>query len=501
MKKVLNILLIFLLAFLTNCSEETTGFVGKGTITGRVVEAISFDPIENAKITLSPTNNTVFTDVDGYFIIEEVEEGDYSVSATKENYLTSFEPATVSVDLTINVIFEMEDDNALNRPPSTPILISPTDGSENLELSVELTWESTDPEEDEILYSLEIKNDNNNNIIKIDSISETSYVISNLNYGVKYFWQVGATDNINNEVLSTVSTFKIKPFPENRYLYVEKFSNNNNVIYSSSFNENDTIPENKIQLTSEELNSWRPRKNQASNLIAFLRTYNNETHLFTMSPNGSDVKKVTDAISVTGNNYNEIDYSWSSNGDRFIYPHYDKLYVINKDGSGLKQIYKTTDGSFITECDWSSDESLIALKTNDITGYNNSIFTIDLTGNVINNVLFDVNGAAGGLNISVDNKLLLYSYDISEFESPNNRQLDTHIFIYKFSDNSVVDVSSNKPAGTLDLDPRFSPNESEVIFVNTSNDGISLKTIYKMDIDNNNDRIEMFLNAIMPDWE
>jgi hypothetical protein len=220
-----------------------------------------------------------------------------------------------------------------------------------------------------------------------------------------------------------------------------------------------------------------------------------------MSPNGSDVKKVTDAISVTGNNYNEIDYSWSSNGDRFIYPHYDKLYVINKDGSGLKQIYKTTDGSFITECDWSSDESLIALKTNDITGYNNSIFTIDLTGNVINNVLFDVNGAAGGLNISVDNKLLLYSYDISEFESPNNRQLDTHIFIYKFSDNSVVDVSSNKPAGTLDLDPRFSPNESEVIFVNTSNDGISLKTIYKMDIDNNNDRIEMFLNAIMPDWE
>lgn len=501
MKKVLTILLIFLLAFLTNCSEETTGFVGKGAITGRVVEAISFDPIENAKITLSPTNNTVFTDVDGYFIIEEVEEGDYSVSATKENYLTSFEPATVSVDLTINVIFEMEDDNALNRPPSIPILISPTDGSENLELSVELTWESTDPEEDEILYSLEIKNDNNNNIIKIDSISETSYVISNLNYGVKYFWQVGATDNINNEVLSTVSTFKIKPFPENRYLYVEKFSNNNNVIYSSSFNENDTIPENKIQLTSKELNSWRPRKNQASNLIAFLRTYNNETHLFTMSPNGSDVKKVTNAISVTGNNYNEIDYSWSSNGDRFIYPHYDKLYVINKDGSGLKQIYKTTDGSFITECDWSSDESLIALKTNDITGYNISIFTIDLTGNVINNVLFDVNGAAGGLNISVDNKLLLYSYDISEFESPNNRQLDTHIFIYKFSDNSVVDVSSNKPAGTLDLDPRFSPNESEVIFVNTSNDGISLKTIYKMDIDNNNERIEMFLNAIMPDWE
>jgi hypothetical protein len=501
MKKSINILLIFLLVFLTNCSEETTGFIGKGTITGRVVEAVSFDPIENAKITLSPTNNTVFTDVDGYFNIEEIEAGDYSVSATKENYLTTFEPATVTVDLTVNVIFEMEDDNALNRPPSAPILISPIDTTEDLELSVEFTWESTDPDEDEISYSIELKNDYNNDIIKVDSISESTYVISNLKYGVKYFWQIGASDNINDEVLSTISTFKIKQFPENRYVYVEKYENNNNVIYSSSFNETDSIPENKIQLTSEELNSWRPRKNQASNLIAFLRTYNNETHLFTMRPNGSDVKKVTDAVPVTGFNFNEIDYSWSSNGDRFIYPHYDKLYIINKDGSGLKQIYKTTDGSFITECDWSNDESLIALKTNDIAGYNISIFTIDLEGNTINNVLSGVHGAAGGLNISINNKLLLYSYDISEFESPNNRQLDTHIFIHKFSDATNLDISSNKIAGTVDLDPRFSPNEAEVIFVNTSNDGISIKNIYKMDIDDNNDRTKMFSNAIMPDWE
>ncbi|MBI9041798.1 carboxypeptidase regulatory-like domain-containing protein [Lutibacter sp.] len=501
MKKNINILLIFLLVFLTNCSEETTGFIGKGTITGRVVEAVSFDPIENAKITLSPTNNTVFTDVDGYFTIEEIEAGDYSVSATKENYLTTFEPATVTVDLTVNVIFEMEDDNALNRPPSAPILISPIDATEDLELSVEFTWESTDPDEDEISYSIELKNDYNNDIIKVDSISESTYVISNLKYGVKYFWQIGASDNINDEVLSTISTFKIKQFPENRYVYVEKYENNNHVIYSSSFNETDSIPENKIQLTSEELNSWRPRKNQASNLIAFLRTYNNETHLFTMSPNGSDVKKVTDAVPVTGFNFNEIDYSWSSNGDRFIYPHYDKLYIINKDGSGLKQIYKTTDGSFITECDWSNDESLIALKTNDIAGYNISIFTIDLEGNTINNVLSGVHGAAGGLNISINNKLLLYSYDISEFESPNNRQLDTHIFIHKFSDATNLDISSNKIAGTVDLDPRFSPNEAEVIFVNTSNDGISIKDIYKMDIDDSNDRTKMFSNAIMPDWE
>ena len=76
-----------------------------------------------------------------------------------EDYLTSFEAATVSKDLEVNVIFELEDDNALNRPPSTPVLLTPINGVENQELSVELTWESIDPEEDSLLYSLKIIND------------------------------------------------------------------------------------------------------------------------------------------------------------------------------------------------------------------------------------------------------------------------------------------------------------------------------------------------------
>ncbi|MFK5958649.1 MAG: carboxypeptidase regulatory-like domain-containing protein [Lutibacter sp.] len=501
MKKNLNIILIFLLTLFVNCSEETTNFLGKGTITGRVVEALSFNPIENAKVTLTPTNNTVFTDVDGYFIMEEIEEGDYSVSVAKEDYLTTFEPATVAADSEVNVIFEMEDDNALNRPPSTPIIKTPIDGSENEELSVELSWSSTDPDEDPITYRLEIKNDIDNNIIEVENIIDSTYVISDLKYGVKYFWQIAASDDINPEVLSSVSNFKTKMNPDNRFFYVRKGTNTNNIIYSANFNETDSALENEVELTTEDQNSWRPRKNQASNLIAFLRTTNNETHLFTMNQDGSNVSQVTSAIAVASYNLNEIDFSWSSNGDRLIYSHYDKLYVINKDGSGLQQIYQTIDGSYITECDWSNDESMIALKTNDLTGYNVSIYTIDLDGNTLTTVLSGVLGAAGGLNISVDNKLLMYTYDISEYENSDNRQLDTRIFMYDFDLATATDISAGKDNGTVDLDPRFSPNEAEVIFVNTSNDGISTRTIYKMDILGENDRASLFVNTYMPDWE
>ncbi|MBK5210207.1 MAG: carboxypeptidase regulatory-like domain-containing protein [Flavobacteriaceae bacterium] len=496
--------MILALSFFIGCNEDTVDLVGLGTITGRVVEAESFNPIENAKVTISPSNNTIFSDADGYFIMEDVEAGDYSVSATKEGYLTNFEPATVTVGLTVNVIFEMEDETALNRPPSTPILITPADGAEEQELSVQLIWSSKDPEADSVTYRLEIKNANNNDIIKVEALIDTSYVASNLKYGTKYFWQIVANDSINPEVLSAVSSFKTKVNPENRYFYVRKFSNDNNVIYSANYNEVDETPGNEVQLTADNKNSWRPRKNQASNLIAFLRTFNNETHLYTMNQDGSNIFKVTSVVPIAGFNLNDIDFSWSSNGEKLIYPHYNKLYSINKDGSGLQQIFQTSDGSFITECDWSNDGSMIALKTNDVTGYGVSIFTINMSGNILTTVLTGVNGAAGGLNFSADNKLLLYSRDVSGFESPNNRQLDTRIFVYNFVTGIAKDLSVDKPAGTLDLDPRFSPNEAEIIFVNTSNDGLSLKSIYKVELDliiSIDSRTLLFPNATMPDWE
>ncbi len=500
MKFLIQFSIIFSLIFITACSEDTVGFTGVGKITGRVVEAENFNPVENAKVVLSPTNNTVFSDVDGYFTFEEVETGDYSVSAIKEEFLTNFQPATVSTGLEVNVVFEMDIETAGNRPPSAPILISPEDLSTKIDLAVELVWSSKDPENDTIHYKIKIKNDRNNDEQIIGELLDSTYVLSNLTNGTKYFWQVSATDNINEEVWSTLSSFETTQVTNNRYLYVRE-ENNNNVIYSSDEDGNETA------LSLDNISSWRPRKNLATNKIAFLRSDNFETQLYTMNADGSDVFKVT-SVSVDGFKQSELDFSWSSNGAKLIYPHFDKLYEINKDGSGLKLIHQTSDGSFISECDWSSDESTIVVKTNNTNGYNISIYTIDMSGNKIQTILSGVNGAAGGINLSVDNKMLLYTYDASGFESSNYRQLDNRMYIYYFDTDKKVDISEEKTDGTNDLDPRFSPSEAEVIFVSTSNDGISQRNIFTQNIvkDNNTggdnySREEKFTNAIMPDWE
>ncbi len=121
---------------------------------------------------------------------------------------------------------------------------------------------------------------------------------------------------------------------------------------------------------------------------------------------------------------------------------------------------------------------------------------------MVQTVLQNVPGAAGGLSFSVDGTKLLYSYDVSGHQDADYRQLDTHLFIYDLNAATATDISaeSEKPVGMNDLDPRFSPNDAEVIFMSTSNDGISQRIIMKITLQDYS-RTNLFPDAEMPDWE
>lgn len=503
MKKVIKIITVLLITFLfIDCGEDgTIGLVEYGDLTGKVVEKDGYMPLENVKITISPTNNTVFTDAEGNFKFEGIEAQEYSVQAAKDEFLDQFEGATVIKDKVVNVVLEMEISTALNKPPTKPVLITPEDGSINLPNEVALLWEVTDPDEDELTFAIEIRNDFDNEVVKITGLIDKSYTLSDLKYGAKYFWNIEVSDGIHTEVVSSIRSFTVKDDPENRYFYT-KNETGNNVIYSSSYTDVNEEVYNTVKLTDANLNSWRPRKNNLINLIAFLRIDNNEAHIYTMKTNGSAIKKVTSTIPVAGFKLNELDFSWSSDGSKLIYPYFNKLYSINKDGSDLQKLYETPDGSLISECDWSTDGAKIVIKTNDSNGYNGSIFTIDLNGNVIETIVTGVQGALGGLNLSASGNKLLFTRDVSNHQATSYRQLDSRLFVYNFVDMSFIDASGvDKENGTNDLDPRFSPNEADIIFVNTSNDGISQKNIMKTNLSGNIERVTLFTNATMPDWE
>ncbi|MBD8018185.1 carboxypeptidase-like regulatory domain-containing protein [Kaistella pullorum] len=497
MKNLLNIFTAFVILFsLTSCSEELVSKVQTGTVKGTVIKKGTNQPLKNVKIYTAPSTQTVFTKDDGSFEIAEIPVGEYSLRAELSGYVTTLQGISIkNGGQNVSVVLEMSDDESLNSPPSAPVLLSPTDNAVDQPLSVDLSWSATDPDSLDVLkYTLTVKNDFDQNVIEIKDLTEKHYFLENLKFGVTYYWQVSVSDGVNPAVNSPVFRFKTNSVPNNRFHYVKKSNGNYYIVSSNEAGSN-------FNFTALSANSWRPRLSQNAQQLAFLRTTGGSTHIFTAKPDGSQAFQVT-TIPVGGFNNAELDFSWSTNGKELLYPSFTKLYRINKDGSGLELVYTTPDGSLISECDWSYDGSMIALKTNDPNGYNAKIIVIDMLGNVIKTVLENVNGAAGGLNFSVDGNLLLYTYDISGHQDNNYRQLNTHIFIHNMQTGDVTDVSvaSEKPDGTNDLDPRFSPNNAEVIFTNTSNDGISVKNIMKVTLQDIT-RTALFPDAEMPDWE
>ena len=497
MKNIQLLYMLILVLFFYSCSEEKLAGDEFGTIEGKVVSAIDFKPLANVKVFSSPNTSIVFTDEAGKFTLTNVKVGDYSIEAQKEGYLAKFEPATVSRDKTVNVVFELKLSTSNNKPPSSPVLTSPLDNVINQPIEFSLNWTATDPDKDNLKYEVILRKNNSSEVIVYKDFVDATFLLKDLAYDTKYFWQVSVSDGINSPVLSAVQTFTTISFPNARFLFVRKI-NDNNVIFSGDDSGK------FIQITSLSTNSWRPRKNIQANKIAFIRSSGAQNHIYTMNPDGSGLFKVTNSIPIVGFNSDFINFSWNTSGSQLIYPYFDKLYKINADGSGLTKIYQTTNGKFISECEWSNDGVKIALKVNDASGYSTEIFIINAGGTLLNQVLSGAQGATGSLNFSVNGQRLLFTRDVSGFEDSNYRQLDTKIFQYTLSSNITIDIGLEKPVGTLDLDVRYAPNEAELILMNTSNDGLSVKNIIKYTPATNSlggSRTILFTNASMPDWE
>jgi hypothetical protein len=488
--------LVFLVLMMS-CSEDKFAGEEFGTLEGKVVSAIDFKPLVNVKVFSSPNTSIVFTDEEGKFVVDNVKVGDYSFEAQKDGYIAKFEAATVNADKTTNLVFELKLSTTNNKAPTAAVLVSPADNVVNQSLELNISWTATDPETDVLTYEVTLRNDANSDVVVYSNLTEPNYTLKSLKYNTKYYWQVSVSDGINPKVLSAVNTFTTSTFPNARFLFVKKI-NDNNVIYAG----NDAGEQ--LQITISSTNSWRPRKNTQSAKIAFIRSSGSQNHIYTMNPDGSGIFKVTNFVPIAGFNPDFINFSWNASGSEIIYPYFDKLYKINKDGSGLTKIYQTTDGRFISECDWSNDGSKIALKINNANGYNAEILVINTSGTVINQVLSGIDGALGSLNFSVTGQKLIFTRDISGYENANYRQLDTRIYQYVFSSSAITEIGYDKPSGSVDLDVRYSPSESELIFVNTSNDGLSVKNIVKLVPSTNTTssvRSILFSNASMPDWE
>ena len=490
---------LILVAFVT-CSEDTINENGFGILKGTVVKKGDNTALADVKITTNPASTTVFTDSEGKFLITDIASGQYSVQAEKEDFLASFQAATIVDGVTSTVVFEMDISTANNRPPEEPTLLFPIQDATDVDLVVEFSWETTDPDDDDIIYTFKLLNSTNEEVVFAEELEDTTYTVEELRLGETYFWQVSATDDINPPVQSTLGSFTTIDESFNRFYYVKK-EGNNNVIYSGS-DQGEDANYNQFQLTSDGFNSFRPRKNNTNNKIAFLRTDGSEIHLYTMNTDGSGVDKLTSTIPVSGFRQDEIDFTWYQNGSRLYYPNLNKLYSISASGTGNTLVYEAPAGVFITEVDTNDFNNLILIKTNNADGYDARIVIIDVNGNEQEVIIEGELGALGGIDFSIDGSKVLYTRDVSGSENPFYRQLDSRIFEYDTNTDTSTEIDTGKPSGTNDLDVKYSPDNGAILYMNTSNDGVSQKKIYKYVFEEEeNSKTLLFTDSSMPDWQ
>lgn len=504
--KFLSYLILSSVLFFIGCSEEPVEEDAFGTLTGKVVTRGDNLPLANVKVTTTPVSNTIFTDSEGNFSFDEISVGDYSVQAELAEFQTSFEGANITAGKSSNVVLELDSINAANELPLAPVLIFPEDGTENIGTETELTWSSSKNDDDDIFYTLELRNGETNEVQFFEELRDTTLLVQDLPIGKNFIWQVSANDQINASTVSALSSFATKDGTANRYFYVRNIEGNN-VIFSSMLTDPDDeeTDSNELQLTGSDKNSYRPKKDNTTNKIAFLRSFNGETHLFTMNLDGTELAQVTNAVSVAGFKQSELEFSWFDNGAKLYYPNFNKLYAINQDGSGNQLVYQAAVTDLISEVAVNPTNNLVAIKTNNSSGYGARIIVVDLVSGDEEVVIENELGALGGLDFSIDGNKVLYTRDVSGIENIEYRQLDSRIFEYDLTTDIATEILTAKIIGTNDLDPKYAPDDGSIIFVNTSNDGISERTIYRTaqtdEITGEVQNQALFSNAFMPNWE
>ncbi|MGB3586928.1 MAG: carboxypeptidase regulatory-like domain-containing protein, partial [Tunicatimonas sp.] len=443
----------------------------RGSITGTIRDAITQNPVNGASIETHPATTGLLTSADGTFQLDSLTTGDYRIEIKRLGY----QPDTVTVAVSEGKPTKVE---LLLIPqavtgfsyPTSPV---PAQGEEEQPTELTLRWQAVGSPE-EIRYEVVLyPTDNPEGQIVATSLTDTSLVLTDLEYETAYYWQVIAQNAQGQRSTSELWNFRTEDFPETVFLYTQRVEGDYEIFSANA--ERDRI----IRLTHQVGYDAFPQFSPSRQWVAYTSQTPEGPQIFVMDKRGKQNYQITQ-LPVAGYHNFGSGFCWSPDGGQLLYSHYNKLYRINRDGSNLAVVATAPEGRHFKAVDWSGISHKIVVQVVGSDSNQSEIYLMNEDGSNAEQILKDQPGRTECPSFSIDGTQILYTHDVAGFESTTGRQLDAHIFRYHIETQETVEVSLNKPSGTNDLHPRLSPNGAHIIFENTSNEPGAAKSIWIM---------------------
>jgi Tol biopolymer transport system component len=427
--------------------------------------------------------------------------GNYTVQASKAGYGTQVATVAASVGTSPIVTLLLTDDKTQNRPPTMPTLIAPALNSTAQSTTLTLKWQSTDPNRDTLTYNVLLyKSGAATPTASYTGLAADSLIVSGLDYNTTYLWQVIVSDKINT-VNGPIWSFQTRTYPEYSYVFARRMNGRFQIFGATA--------DGVVNQLTREGSNWRPIVSPNRQKIAFISNTDTELQLYLMNLDGSGRQQVT-SVPIAGLSAADLSFCWSPDGTQLLYPSNDRLYVVRTDGTGLRAVAQASSGRVWAGCDWTPQGNRIAARSTGTGLYDNelSVFSPDGSDNRV--VYTRRRARVGNPVFSVNGRQLVFSADSTDFQNEQGRQLDARLYRLDLSSAAITDLSrsqtsssgsgqANKPAGTNDLEPQFSPNGAYIIFTNTDNTGIGQRSVYVADADGRNRRL-VLQQAEMAYW-
>ncbi|MET4074421.1 carboxypeptidase-like regulatory domain-containing protein [Hymenobacter sp. UYCo722] len=491
-----------LLGALSSCEDVSVQPTTFGKVAVTVLDARTNQPLPNTGISTNPATGSYVTDAQGKLTISDLPAGLVAITARRTGYTQLTTNVNITSDQTQSIVLQLEKPtNAA--APNAPVRPGPASGATGQPSDVALSWHPSGANKaDSLRYDVILFESNNlNQRTLLTNSKDTVVVATGLLYNTTYYWQVTVRNPAGASARSPVWSFQTGPLPDNRYLFARTSAGNTDV-YSS-----DNMGGGLVRLTTSSAVETAPQLSPLRDIVAYTSNATGQYQLYTMNRDGSNQRQIT-ALSVEGYSNAGVGYRWSPDGAQLIYAHYDQLYRINRDGSGLMLLATAPAGRHFRECDWTSQGNRLVVQTIGSNPFDSELYLYNVDGT--NPVLFVSNlpGRVDSPSFSIDGTRIVYTRDVAGFNSPAGRQLDSHIFIQRVDGTGTpVDVSAgtgvnnnNKITGTNDLTPRYSPDGFRLIFVNRVNDDLSPPELWTATLDGTS-RAKIITNAFLPDWK